>query len=234
MIIKTLIAACMMMAIMAGEAFSQKMKLGMDDFKHPVGGWYEAGDAILDPADDRRLEPIAGEGVFINGDQGRIENLVIKKPHGDVKIELEFMMAKRSNSGVYLQGRYEIQILDSYGKENPSSGDCGGIYARYDGTRTFEGTPPLVNASKEPGVWQHYEIWFMAPRFNAAGEKTKNAIFKKVKLNGVIVQRNTEVTGPTASSLDNEEGPLGTLMLQGDHGPVAYRNIRIKRLGRKF
>lgn len=223
-----LISVFMLLGIMSYNAFSQKKTLGMEDFKQPYGQWYEAGNAQLDPADDRRLEPVAGEGVFINGDQGRIENLVIEEPHGDVKLELEFMMAKGSNSGVYLQGRYEVQILDSYGKENPSSGDCGGIYARFDGTKTFEGTPPLVNASKEPGEWQHLEIWFKAPRFNAAGEKTKNAVFKKVTLNGVVVQKNTEVTGPTASSLDNDEGPLGTLMLQGDHGPVAYRNIMIK------
>lgn len=130
---------------------------------------------------------------------------------------------------MYLQGRYEIQIPDSWGKKNPGSGDCGGIYARYDGTKTYEGIPPLVNASKEPGEWQHLSIRFNAPRFNSKGEKIKNAEFKKVKLNGTLVHKKVEVTGPTASSLDNKEELAGSLMLQGDHGPVAYRAITMKK-----
>ena len=97
MIKKVFVATCLIMTTMTGEAFSQKKTLGMEDFKQPVGGWFEAGDAQLDPDDDRRFEPIAGKGVFINGDQGRIVNLVIEEPHGDVKLELEFMMARRSN-----------------------------------------------------------------------------------------------------------------------------------------
>jgi len=210
------------------SAWSQSELLGIDDFKKPLGIWFEAGDAKLNPDDDKKLSAIDGKGVIIS-EQGKTVNLVTNQKYGDVKVELDFMISKKSNSGVYLQGRYEIQIFDSWGKENPVSWDCGGIYARYDGTKTYEGTPPLVNASKQPGEWQHLEIIFNAPRFNSKGEKTKNALFKKVKLNGITVHKNTEVTGPTASSLDNIEEPSGPLMLQGDHFPVAYRNIKLKK-----
>lgn len=207
------------------NAWSQHHLLNWEDFKAPRGEWFEAGDARLNPADEKMLKASEGEGVFINGASGRIENFVSKEIHGDIRLELEFMVSRNSNSGVYLQGKYEIQIFDSWGKENPVSWDCGGIYARYDGTKTYEGIPPLTNASKAPGEWQHLEIEFKAPRFDANGEKTKNAVFKTVKLNGITVHENAEVTGPTASSLDEKEAPLGPLMLQGDHGPVAFRNI---------
>jgi hypothetical protein len=229
MIGKVLILSFLLLGMTGFNANSQKRLLRMENFREPAGDWFEAGDTRLDPADERKLEPIAGEGVFINGKAGKIVNFVTRETHGDVKLELEFMISEKSNSGVYLQGRYEIQIFDSWGKENPVSWDCGGIYARYDGTKTYEGVRPLVNASKEPGEWQHLFISFRAPRFNKQGEKIKNAVFKEVKLNGVTVHKNVEVTGPTASSLDNNEEPLGPLMLQGDHGPVAYRNSKLKK-----
>jgi hypothetical protein len=217
-----------LLGLALNTVWSQNKALSLEDFKEPLGDWIEAGDAKLNQDDKKKLVAIDGKGVIIC-ENGKTVNLVTKQNHGDIKVELDFMVSKKSNSGVYLQGRYEIQIFDSWGKENPVSWDCGGIYARYDGTKTYEGTPPLVNASKHPGEWQHFEINFKAPRFNSKGEKIKNAVFKKVKLNGIIVQKNAEVTGPTASSLDNIEESTGPLMLQGDHFPVAYRNIKLKK-----
>jgi hypothetical protein len=228
MVKKVILSGLVIFGLALNNGWSQGKLLGIQDFKEPLGIWFEAGDAKLNPDDDKKLIAIDGNGVLIN-ELGKTVNLVSKQTHGDVHLELDFIISKKSNSGVYLQGRYEIQIFDSWGKENPVSWDCGGIYARYDGTKTYEGTPPQVNASKQPGEWQHLEIKFKAPRFNSKGEKTKNAVFKKVKLNGIIVQKNAEVTGPTASSLDNIEEPLGPLMLQGDHFPVAYRNIKLKK-----
>src|SRR5262249_45701970 len=84
-----------------------------------------------------------------------------------------------------------------------------------------------------PGLWQHLRIEFEAPRFDAAGKKTKNARFVKVVLNGYTIQENVEVTGPTRSAAFNDEKPLGPLMIQGDHGAVALRNLAIRRLGER-
>jgi hypothetical protein len=207
--------------------WAQNKFSAIENFKDPAGNWFEAGDAKLNPDDEKKLTAIDGTGVLIS-EHGKTANLVTKQNYGDVKLELDFMMSKNSNSGVYLQGRYEIQIYDSWGKTDPDTWDCGGIYERYDGTKTYEGTPPMVNASKKPGEWQHLEINFKAPRFNSKGDKIKNAVFKKVKLNGITIHKNAEVSGPTASSLDEKEEPSGPLMLQGDHGPVAYRNIKLK------
>ena len=226
------ISMFMLVGIFINDAFSQKNLLGIKDFKEPLGDWIEASDVKLDTRDSTKLDMIAGEGVLINGEKGRTVHLITKEPHGDLKLKLEFMVPKGSNSGVYLQGRYEIQILDSWGREKMVSGDCGGIYQRWDenrqGEKGYEGTPPPVNACKEPGEWQTLFIIFKAPRFNDLGEKTSNALFEKVVLNGITLHENVEVTGPTRSSLDEEEGPAGHLMLQGDHGPVAYRNIKFK------
>jgi hypothetical protein len=129
-------------------------------------------------------------------------------------------------------GRYEVQLFDSWGVKTPTFADMGGIYQRWDesrgaGREGYEGTPPAVNASRAPGLWQHLEISFRAPRFEGK-KKVANARFLRVVLNGVTVQENVEVTGPTRAALFTDERATGPLMIQGDHGPVAVRNIEYK------
>ncbi len=150
--------------------------------------------------------------------------------HGDIEAHIEFMVPKGSNSGVYFQGRYEIQVFDSWGVKEPQHGDCGGIYQRWRDNRGFEGHPPRVNASRKPGEWQTFEVIFRAPRFDTDGKKTANAVFVRVVHNGKVIHENQEVTGPTRAAAFNDEGPTGPLLFQGDHGPVAYRNIRVRLL----
>jgi hypothetical protein len=174
-------------------------------------------------------EWVIENGVLVNGKSGKTVNLVTTEKYGDVEAEIEFMVPRGSNSGVYFQGLYEIQILDSYGKTDLKFGDCGGIYARYIDGKTVGGAAPRVNASKPPGEWQTFQVWFRAPRFDANGKKIRNAIFEKVLHNGVLIHENVEVEGPTRASMSHPEAATGPLMLQGDHGPVAFRRIQIKR-----
>ena len=96
----------------------------------------------------------------------------------------------------------------------------------------MEGHPPRVNASKQPGEWQSFDIVFRAPRFDASGTKTENARFVRVIHNGVVIHENVELTGPTNASAFADENPTGPVMLQGDHGPVAFRNLWIKTVAR--
>lgn len=201
-------------------------------FRAPLGDWTMVGEVTLDPGDSKRLAWTPGAAAAVNGEQGKTEDLHTKVEHGDVRLHVEFMVAEGSNSGVYLMARYEIQVLDSWGHEDLKYGDCGGIYQRHNSeTNTgFEGHAPRVNASKKPGEWQAFDITFRAPRFDAEGRKTKDAVFEKVLLNGVLIHENVPVTGPTRSSTYNDEKPLGPLMFQGDHGPVAYRNVRMEPL----
>jgi hypothetical protein len=126
-----------------------------------------------------------------------------------------------SNSGVKMMNIYEIQIFDSYGKAVPNKVDCGAVYSE---------NAPLVNACKKPGEWQQLVIDFRAPRFDAAGKKIANAKFVKVTLNGQVVQENVEIAHGTNVSRNAPEHPTGPIYLQGDHGSVAFRNLKVTPL----
>jgi len=170
-------------------------------------------------------------GTMLNGPNGRTVNLVTEQRFGDVELYLEFMVPKGSNSGVYLQGLYEIQVFDSYGSSEPmKTSDCGAIYHRWINNQGVGGSAPSRNASRRPGEWQSFQIWFRAPRFDSGGRKTENARFIRVLHNGLSVQDNVELDGPTRAHMDIPEAALNPLMLQGDHGPVAYRHIYIRPL----
>jgi hypothetical protein len=118
-------------------------------------------------------------------------------------------------------GEYEIQVLDSFGKKDMTWSDLGALY---------EAAAPKVNAAKAPGQWQSLAVEFIAPRFEN-GEKTANARFVKVTLNGQVIHENLEMKGPTPGGLTGKEVAEGPLMFQGDHGPVAFRNIKISLPG---
>lgn len=201
-------------------------------WRQPTGEWRVAGAVSLDAADPARLATSPGEGVAVNGPKGRTAHLVTEAEFGDAEIHVEFCLARKSNSGVYVQGRYEVQIYDSFGveKDQYPGIECGGIYPRWINNRNVEGHSPRVNASKPPGQWQSFDIVFRAPRFDASGRKTENARFVKVVHNGQVVHENVELSGPTRAGLWEDEKPTGPLMLQGDHGPVAYRNVWIRPL----
>lgn len=148
-----------------------------------------------------------------------------KKTFTDVKLHVEFRCPKmpdaqgqgRGNSGVYLQGLYEIQVLDSYGIDKPGKGDCGALYDCY---------PPKVNACLPAGQWQSYDITFTAPRFDKAGKIVKQGRISCVQ-NGIKVQDDVKLKGPTRAHMKWDPTKPGPIMLQ-DHGnPVSYRNIWI-------
>ena len=215
----------------AGAAPEGALELIGDDlsaWRDDAGEWFIAADVVIDPDDPKLLQAIPGTGIAVNGPTGRTRHLVTKEEFGDVRAHIEFVVPHGSNSGAYFQGRYEIQVFDSWGVAEPQHLDCGGIYQRWDENREpkgFEGVPPLVNASRPPGVWQRFDVIFRAPRFDADGKKTANAEFVRVIHNGRVVHDNEEVGGPTRASLYHDEQRLGPLMLQGTHGPVAYRNV---------
>ena len=179
-----------------------------------------------------RLRGIPGpNAAILNGQNGRTVNFVTDEKFGDVELYLEFMIAKGSNSGVYLQGLYEIQVFDSWGSDEPmTTSDCGAVYHRWINNQGVGGSAPSRNASRRPGRWQSYQIWFRAPRFDSNGNKTENARFIRVLHNGLSVQNDVDVEGPTRAHMDIPEAPMNPIMLQGDHGPVAYRNIYIRPL----
>lgn len=178
----------------------------------------------------KALVATPGAGPIIVNGNGRTANLVTVLKHGDCELHVEFMVPEGSNSGVYLQGLYEIQVFDSFGHTEMKTSDCGGVYHRWIDEKPVGGSAPRVNASKKPGEWQSFDITFRAPRFDKSGRKTANARFVRVLHNGVEIQKNVEVDGGTRAHMNIAEAALNPLMLQGDHGPVAYRNLRLAHL----
>jgi arylsulfatase A len=202
-------------------------------WQQPTGDWYEAGDAMVDPENPKQLGGKPGTGVMINGKTGRAPSLVTKRrDFDDVELHVEFMVAKESNSGVIFHGNHEIQILDSYGVKQPTAGDCGGIYPPAEAKPSYHrldgGSPPKVNAAKQPGEWQTLDIIFQSPRFDQAGKKTVHAKFVKAVLNGQLIQENQEAPWASGTNWDRKQFPRGPIILQGDYGPVAFRNVRVR------
>jgi len=203
----------------------------LSGWQAPTGTWSVVSAVALDPANPKGFVSTPGEGVLVNTLSGKGVDFKTEVEFGDSQIHVEFCVAKDSNSGVYVQGRYEVQILDSHGKANVGVHDCAAIYERWKDAekKGYEGTAPSVNASKAPGEWQSFDITFTAPRFDSTGKKTANAKFVKVVHNGTVVHENIELTGPTRGGGDSEKA-TGPIRLQGDHGPVAFRNLTVKPL----
>lgn len=203
----------------------------MDAFQTTATNWKIVGKVGASMDKKHEISTSPGTGILVNvPDDKNKAQLFSKLEHGDLDLEFEFMMPKGSNSGIYLQGRYEIQLFDSWGKKRPAFSDLGGVYQRWDDTKPkgqegFEGTAPALNVAKAPGLWQSIRISFQAPRFGANGNKIQNARIIFVELNGVRIHRDIELTGPTRGQYVKGEGPLGPLVIQGDHGPVAFRNF---------
>jgi hypothetical protein len=165
---------------------------------------------------DKAMEAMPGTG-----------SIITKKEFGDVKLHLEFrtpFMPKargqgRGNSGVYLQGRYEVQVLDSYGLEGRDN-ECGGIYSV---------AQPLVNMCAPPMQWQTYDITFRTARFDSSSKKVEDALMT-VEHNGVKIHKKTKVSKATTAAPGGNITPRGGIYLQ-DHGnPVQYRNIWLVEL----
>lgn len=231
-------------------------------FKQQAGNWQIVGDVVMNPLIDvhqpqpapvtdvvkkgkkskgtaesaptpKAVTFTAGKGILLNmNDDTRKDHLITNLEHGDIELELEVMIPKGSNSGIYLQGRYEVQLLDSWGVKNPKYSDIGGIYRNWENEpgKIYMGKAPFTNAAKAPGLWQTMKISFRAPRFDEQGKKVANAKFVYVDLNGVRIHENLEVPLPTGGPIENNEKATGPLMIQGDHGPVAFRNVRYKLL----
>ncbi len=154
-------------------------------------------------------------------------SIISKRKFEDIKLHLEFRTPfmpeargqGRGNSGVYIQGRYECQILDSYGLQGKDN-ECGGVY---------KVGAPIVNMCAPPRQWQTYDITFRAPKFDSDGKKVEDARMSVVH-NGVLIQDNIKIPGPTTASLGGDIKEPAGIYLQ-DHGnPVQYRNIWVVEL----
>lgn len=189
------------------------------DRKSPtLGAEPPAGAVVLfDGRDAQHFK----NGKLVEGKWLAASGCESKQKFGDHRLHIEFRTPfmphargqARGNSGVYVQSRYEVQVLDSFGLEGKDN-ECGGIY---------KVSPPEVNMCLPPLQWQTYDIDFQAARYNDAGEKTQNARIT-VRHNGVLIHENREL--PAATPGRHKEGPEGDALFLQDHGnPVVFRNI---------
>ena len=172
--------------------------------------WNREGDALV-------VKPGAG-------------NISTRRKFGDMQLHVEWRSPQepdkqgqgRGNSGIFLQDRYEVQVLESEGSDTYTNGQAGSIYKQ---------TPPLVNALKPMGEWQTYDIIYTAPRFNADGMLVRPA-YVTVLMNGVVVQNNFELKGPTEYiGLPHYQAHGDDVITLQDHSnEVAYRNIWVREL----
>jgi Domain of Unknown Function (DUF1080) len=156
-------------------------------------------------------------------------DLATKQKFGDVQLHVEWATPieirgnsqNRGNSGIYLQGRYEVQVLDSYQNPTYADGQAGALYGQW---------PPLANATRKPGEWQSYDIVFEAPKFE--GGKLVKPAYMTVFLNGVLLHNHKELMGPTVHRALAKYAAHAedSLVLQDHQQPVRYRNIWIRRL----
>jgi hypothetical protein len=186
----------------------------LEAWKSPTGGpakWKVA---------DGSMETVPGAG-----------GIETKAKFGDIQLHVEWAAPSpphgvgqdRGNSGIFLMGQFEIQVLDSYRADTYADGQAGAIYGQY---------PPLFNASRPPGQWQTYDIAFRRPRFDSAGTLREPARITVIH-NGVLVQNNEEPIGPTSwlKALPyTDQGDRGPIALQDHDHPVRYRNIWLREL----
>lgn len=224
-------------AVKTADGWTDLMTPGV--WKKVDAGWIVTDRVALDKEKATKLaaEKAAGGTIWVNGDKGRLPDLYTTAEYGDCELHVEFMLAKNSNSGVKFQGVYEIQFLDSFGKKELSGDSMGGIYPRAELAPSYKhidkGIAPKVNAAKPAGEWNVLDATWKAPRFDAAGKKTANAVLVKAVLNGQVIHENQDVPTPTGHNHTKVETPKGPLMLQADHGPVAFRAARVRPSGAK-
>ncbi|MCY3001282.1 MAG: DUF1080 domain-containing protein [Planctomycetota bacterium] len=193
-------------------------------------GWQQSEVKL---ADDKKQLVVNAEakaddwgGPAINNLGGETGDLVSRFEFGDIDFSVQFLLPENGNSGIYLMGRYEIQLRDSSGVTQLGPGDCGGIYAGAD-AKKWPGSAPTFQTFRGAGRWHSLSGSFQAPRFDAQGKKIANAKFKRVMIDDTLLQEELEVPTPTAGGYAGEVAH-GPLRIQGDHGPVAIRGVRVK------
>ncbi|EMI40801.1 DUF1080 domain-containing protein [Rhodopirellula sp. SWK7] len=240
--IPQLIALIASLGLPVAAIAEQPNTSGLAKHFRSVEGWKFVSSVEVHDSADTFSSTSGASGndeVLLNGDKfdRSIPYLYTANEFGDVSLRMEFTIPKNSNSGVYFMGRYEIQVYDSFGKENVDYSDLGGLYQRWIDDqslpleqRGYEGVAPNSNASKAPGQWQTMEVVFRAPRFDHAGKKIENAKFISVKINGKLVHENIEAKGPTRAHPLKDEASTGPIAIQGDHGPIAIRRFEVTPL----
>lgn len=215
--IEAVLAAAAVCAILAGS-FAAAAEMGKPDKE----GWISLfdGKTLKSWHVDSKNRPnhwtVTEDGLLCNA-QNEGCNLLSDVKLMDHELHVEFKVPKNGNSGVYLQGRYEVQVGDTANR-GLGKGVCGAIYGKIQ---------PTVNAARPAGEWQTFDIKFHAAQLGPDGKVARKARITVVHNKKLIVD-NAEIDGVTGGAVDGKEGTPAGLKLQGDHTSVWYRNIRYR------
>ena len=188
-----------------------------DPFDAFVSEGWELVNADLDPGDRSKFVVTPGNNALVNTDYlktGQCADFVSKSEFGDIEFRFAFMLPEGGDSGLYFMGRYELQLQDD-------PGSCCGIVG-------VKG--PRARGYRGPGDWHVVTGKFYAPRFDAEGNKLRDARFEQVQVDGVTVMQSAECEKPTGGAISQVEVPMGPLRFQGGAGLVAMGDIRVKRI----
>ncbi len=199
-------------------------------------GWARGG-VTIDLGAAGQLVRTAEEEVDRRPHEGRTlsnagspapDDLTSRMEFGDIDLSLRFMLPEGSDSGLFLMGRYEIELRDQHAAPGAQASvhDSGALAAAADGS--FAARAPVFGAYRGPGEWHGLSVRFCAPRFDASGRKTANARFLRVLIDDTLMQEEVELTGPTAGAPLTGEQPQGPLVLQGGRGQIAIQDLTMR------
>ena len=225
-----------LIACLSAQVSGQEWKSGIEWQEPPV---VTPGSTNSQPPSDAVvLFDGTDLSAFEEGDNWKVEDgvaipqkkgITTKQKFGDLQLHVEWSSPTeikgkgqgRGNSGVYIMGKYEIQILDSYDNKTYFDGQAGSVYKQ---------TPPMANAMRKPGEWNTYDIFFTAPSFKEDGEVERPA-YVTVVHNGILVLNHFEFLGPTsyvAAPAYKKHDPTGPIFIQFHGNPVRFRNIWVR------
>ncbi len=207
-------------ALTTGELPAQTLNLSeITGAQAQTTSWQTAGSVYADRRKAGHLEFTEGQGVLVHlpNDQ-QPSDLSTPWEHGDIDLSLEFMLPQGGRSRLFLQGRYAVELVDSWGGATPTADACG----------TIGRNAPQLNACRAPGLWQRLDVKFRAPRFNEQGKKVANAQFTEVVLNGSLIHQNVIIDTSTPEAPFSDEGEQGPLVFSGNGNPLALKHITYK------
>jgi hypothetical protein len=193
-------------------------------FKDPGENWSIVGNVFMDDQKDRSAEIKEGENILVGRFSDNPIQVSTVLEHEDIDLKMDFMLSGNAAVKIFFQGRYPLQLVDSWKKDSAGAADCGGIYTSPENT----GVSPMLNACKAPGLWQHLYVKFKAAKVDSAGKLISNPLFEQVYLNDKLIQKNVEVKALADATTGKKTGPLTII---SDSGPIAFRNIRYKTYG---
>jgi len=195
-------------------------KLALSDlsaFSNPPTAWKLGGSAMAATEKTGDLQLTAGTGVLL----GTANEISTEMQHGDLEMQLEFLLPKEGQARLLLQNKYGIHLQDTWQQEDKRSGMILGATAA-------ENAVPAVNASRAPGLWQRLHFYFQAPRFDENGNKQSNAKMLYLKLNDYTLFTDQALAGPSEGLGGSAEVATGPFILKALSGAVAFRNIEYK------